>query len=124
MRKWYDDHGLKNPVIVAEKNDLVVGWASLSRYSTRCAYSNTSELSVYVLNCYQGQGIGTDLITEIMKLGKEVGLHVVISRIADGNEISVKLHEKQGFFHVGILKEVGKKFGKTIDVYLMQKIFD
>ena len=103
---------------------MVVGWASLGKYSTRCAYSNTSELSVYVSEHFQCQGIGNRLMEEIMKLGKQAGLHVVIARIVDGNDISIKLHKKHGFFDVGILKEVGVKFGKNLDVFLMQKIFE
>lgn len=123
MRKWYDTHGLKNPIIVASKDNLVVGWAALSKYSTRCAYSDTAEISVYVLEEYQGSGIGTKLMEEIINEGGKAGIHTIIARIVAGNKISIKMHETYGFFHVGILKEVGCKFGKILDVYLMQKIY-
>ena len=59
----------------------------------------------------------------IIQEGKKAGLHVVIARITEGNEKSVDLHKLFGFEHVGIMKEVGIKFGKRLDVYLMQKLY-
>ncbi len=123
MKKWFKENGPKNPIIVADKKGEIVGWGSLSKYSTRCAYSDTTELSVYVKDEFQGQGVGNKLMELVLKEGEKAGVHVVLARITDGNEISVKIHEKHGFFHVGVLKEVGNKFGKTLDVFLMQKVF-
>ena len=45
---WFEEHGPKNPILVAEKDDIIVGWAALSKYSTRCAYSDTAEISLYI----------------------------------------------------------------------------
>jgi len=120
---WFENHGLKNPIIVAEQNKIVVGWTSLSQWSDRCAYSNTAELSLYVKKEYQSKGIGKKLMESVLNEGKKVGLHVVIARITEGNKQSIILHEKFGFEHIGIMKEVGKKFGKNLDVYLMEKIY-
>lgn len=107
---------------MAEENNEVVGWAALSRYDSKHAYSDTAELSLYVKQEWQGKGIGKRLMERIIKEGKKAGLHAIIARITEGNEISIKLHEKFGFRHVGVLKEVGFKFDKRLDVYLMQKI--
>lgn len=123
MKEWFSEHGSKNPVVVAEENDGVIGWAALSKYSTRCAYSDTAELSLYVRDEEQGKGIGKKLMGFVLEEGKKGGLHAVIARITDENKISVNLHKKFGFEYVGIYKEVGKKFGKFLDVHLMQKIF-
>ena len=123
MKKWYKDHESRYPIIVAEKDNEIVGWASLSAYSTRCAYSDTTELSLYIKEKFQGQGIGNTLMKAILDEGKKADIHTIIARITDGNKVSIKLHEKYGFFHVGILKEVGNKFGKTLDVYLMEKVY-
>ena len=120
---WFENHGLKNPIIVAEQNKIVVGWASLSQWSDRCAYSNTVELSLYVKKEYQSKGIGKKLMESVLNEGKKVGLHVVIARITEGNKQSIILHEKFGFERIGIMKEVGQKFGKILDVYLMEKIY-
>ena len=120
---WFKDHGSKNPILVAEENGIVLGWAALSKYSTRCAYSDSAEISLYVKEIYQNKGIGKKLLKKIIEAGEKVGLHVVIARITEGNEKSIYLHKSVGFEHVGVMKEVGIKFGKRLDVYLMQKIY-
>jgi phosphinothricin acetyltransferase len=123
QREWFQAHGVKNPILVAVIVNDVIGWASLSEYSTRCAYADTAELSVYVKASFRNQGIGKKLMQAILDEGNKVGLHTVISRIAGGNEISVHLHKQFGFQDVGVMKEVGKKCGKLLDVYIMQKIY-
>jgi L-amino acid N-acyltransferase len=123
QKEWFEGHGSKNPILVAEIDKKVVGFASLSKYSTRCAYSDTAELSIYIKEKYQGKGIGKKLMKEIIDAGEKADLHAVISRIAEGNKVSINLHEEVGFNHVGIYKEVGFKFGKKLDVYLMEKIY-
>jgi len=123
QKSWFYEHGYKNPIIVAELDGIIVGWASLSKWSDRCAYSDTAEISLYIKNDFMSKGIGKKLIDYIIKKGKLVGLHVLIARITEGNENSVHLHETCGFKHIGIMREVGKKFGKILDVYLMQKIY-
>lgn len=123
QKTWFENHGAKNPILVAEQNESVIGWASLSQWSDRCAYSDTAEISLYVQEKYQGKGIGNNLMEEIIKEGEKAGLHAVIARITQGNKLSIHLHEKSGFKHIGVMKEVGKKFGKRLDVYLMEKIY-
>ena len=123
QKKWFKRHGPKNPIIAAELNKKVVGWAALSEWSDRCAYSDTAEISLYVLEKHQGKGIGKKLIEAIVEEGEKSGLHTLIARITEGNEKSVNLHKSVGFEHIGIMKECGYKFGKRHDVYLMQKIY-
>ena len=124
QKKWFEDHGSKNPIIVADENGIIFGFASLSKFSDRCAYSDTAEISLYVREELQGKGIGKKLMESIIKEGKKVGLHAIISRITEGNEKSIYLHKSVGFEHIGIMKEVGLKFGKRLDVYLMQKTYN
>ena len=124
QKLWFAEHGPKYPILVAEHEGLVVGWASLSRWSDRCAYSDTAEISLYVREEFQGKGIGKKLIQAIIGEGKNAGLHTVIARIAEGSEVSIHLHKSMGFEHIGVMKEVGRKFGKLLDVYLMQKIYE
>jgi len=123
QKKWFNNHGSKNPIIVAEQNGTVVGWAALSQYSTKCAYSDFAEISLYVKKEHQRKGIGKKLMKNIVEEGKKAGLHALLARITEENKISIKLHEDVGFTHVGILKEAGYKFGKRLDVTLMEKIY-
>jgi len=123
QRLWFNEHNDKFPILVAEIDGVVVGWASLSRWSGRCAYSETAEISIYIKDVYRGKGIGTNLLQKILEEGKAAGLHTVLARIAEGSDASIRLHKKAGFEVVGIMKEVGKKFGKLLDVHMLQIIF-
>lgn len=123
QKTWFANHKPRHPILVAEQDGTVVGWASLSKWSDRCAYSDTAEVSLYVRKEYRGQGIGRQLLDILMNEGKAIGLHTVLARIAEGNQASINLFESENFEHVGVMKEVGKKFGKLLSVYLMQKIY-
>ena len=124
QQQWFNEHGSKNPILVAEYINSIIGWAALSHYSDRCAYSDTAEISVYVQKNYQHKGVGRKLLQSIIKEGKTVGLHTLIARITKGNTESIHLLESLGFEHIGVMKEVGLKFGKRLDVYLMQKLYN
>jgi L-amino acid N-acyltransferase YncA len=124
QKVWFEKHGPKYRILIAEEAKTILGWASLSAWSDRCAYSDTAEISLYVRNDYRGKGIGRKLSEAILKAGKAAGLHTVIARMAESNEASIRLAESLGFKPIGVMKEVGRKFGKLLDVQLMQIIFD
>lgn len=123
QKSWFNKHDKNNPIIVAEKDNFIVGWACLSKWSDRCAYSDTAEVSLYVKDGFMDMGIGKKLLKKIIEKGRSIGLHVLIARITAGNNNSIHLHELFGFEHIGTMREVGKKFGKILDVHLMQKIY-
>jgi len=120
---WFNRHNTKYPILVAEDQRLVVGWASLSIWSDRCGYCDTAEISLYVQEECRSRGIGKELLEAILRKGKNAGLHTVIARIAGTNQASIHLLEASGFTHTGTMREVGRKFGRFLDVDLMQKIF-
>lgn len=101
----------------------VAGWASLSKWSDRLAYADTAEISLYVHSTQRGRGIGRRLVEAIVLEGQKADLHTLIARIAAGNQISVRLHEAAGFEHIGVMRQVGRKFGQLLDIHLMQKIY-
>jgi L-amino acid N-acyltransferase YncA len=123
QRIWFAEHDEKFPIFVALKYGKVVGWASLSKWSGRCAYSDTAETSIYIKDGFRGKGIGTKLLTRVLDEGKKAGVHTVLARIAEGSEASITLHKNAGFEYVGVMREVGKKFGKMLDVHLLQLVF-
>jgi phosphinothricin acetyltransferase len=118
---WYEAHGPGNPIMVAVVEGGVVGWAALSRWSDRCAYSGTAEISLYIDEEYRGRGIGRRLMEAILEEGRRSGLHAVVARVAGGNEVSIHLHESLGFEPVGVMREAGRKFDRWLDVYILQK---
>lgn len=122
--EWFNHHGEKHPVFVAENEaGEVVGWASISEWSDRCAYEETGQVSIYVAASARGQGIGKQLMQALDHAAIEIGYHTMLAGISEGNEVSFKLHESLGFKTVGILKEVGFKFGQRLDVHWLQKVY-
>ncbi len=75
---------------------------------------------MYVHRDHRGHGIGVRLLDELVELARDHGFHSAIGRIVGGHEASIKLHAKCGFAHVGVEREVGRKFGRWLDVVTMQ----
>lgn len=116
-RVWLEAHNVDNhPLLTAELDGIVAGYASLSPYREKEAYRSTVELSVYVAQEARGRGVATALMGEVLALArKDEGTHTVVSVITAGNAASVRLHEKFGFTYCGTLPAVGKKFGRYLD---------
>lgn len=120
--QWFNNHGELYPILVAEQDGRVIGWASLNPYSDRLAYKRTSEVSLYIHSDSRGRGVGKELLRQVLEAGRAAGLHTVLSRIVEGNDSSIHLHRVYGFEDVGIMREVGFKFGRMLDVVMMQKM--
>ena len=121
QRAWIEAHAGAHPAVVAvDDGGLVAGFGSLSVYRDRPAYATTVEDSVYVAADQRGQGVGRVLLEELVRLARVHGFHAVIGRIVGGNEASIRLHAGCGFTVVGTEREVGRKFGKWLDVAVMQ----
>jgi L-amino acid N-acyltransferase len=121
---WLQSHGEKYPVLVAVVDGQTVGFAALRPWSQRRAYDRTVESSFYVHSTQRGRGIGRKLKEAIIEGARRTGFHTIIARVAEGSNESLHLSRSLGFVHVGTLREVGRKFGKLIDVHIMQKILD
>lgn len=120
---WIDEHSGGHPAIVAvDDAETVVGFASLTPYRPRPAYATTVEDSVYVRRDQRGAGIGGLLLADLVDLARDHGFHSAIARIVGGHDASIALHAACGFERIGIEREVGRKFGKWLDVVLMQKL--
>lgn len=123
QERWISEHAGVHPAVVAvDAGGEVVGFGSLAPYRTRPAYSTTVEDSVYVRRDRQRHGIGRAVLAELVSLGTTHGFHAVIGRIVGGHEASIRLHEACGFHLVGMEKEVGRKFGRWLDVVVMQRL--
>lgn len=122
--QWFQSHDERHPILVAVLDGKVVGWASLTQYSERRAYDDTAETSFYVKSEFRGQGIGRKLKEATIEEARRLRFHTLIARVAEGSEESIHLNESAGFVLVGTLKEVGRKFGKLLDVHIMQKMLD
>jgi L-amino acid N-acyltransferase YncA len=120
--EWLKSHDERHPTLVAEIDGSVVGWASLTLWSDRPAYADTAESSFYVHSTHRGRGIGRKLKEAIIEEARRLGYHTLIARITAGSTESMHLNESTGYVRVGTLKEVGRKFGKLLDVHILQKM--
>lgn len=122
QQSWLTERSGAHAVLVAEVDGQVIGFASLSPYQARPAYRTTVEDSVYVRHDRQGEGVGLALLERLIGLATDHGFHAVIARIAGGNDGSVALHKACGFEEVGLEQEVGRKFGRWLDVVVMERL--
>ncbi len=120
---WLRAHSGAHPAVVVETDTgLIAGFGSLSPYRSRPAYSTSVENSVYVHHDFRSRGVGRLVLVDLVRLAADHGFHAMMARIVGGHEASIALHEGCGFELVGIEREVGRKFGKWLDVALMQRL--
>lgn len=117
---WFEAHGEKHPINVAELDGQVVAWGSLSRFHARAAYSRTVENSVYVHPAFQRRGLGSAILADLISRAKALGHHTIIAGIDAEQTPSIAIHRKHGFEQVAFLKELGWKFERWLHVIYMQ----
>jgi L-amino acid N-acyltransferase YncA len=121
-RRRADIAGRGMPYLVAVTGGELVGYAYAGPYRPRPAYRHTVENSVYVRPGCERQGIGRTLLAALLGECEARGLRQVVAVIGDSaNRASIGLHESLGFRTVGILRSVGFKFGRWVDVVQMQR---
>ncbi len=109
------------PYLVAEQDSIVVGYAYAAPYRTRVAYRFTLEDSVYIHPEYMGRGIGAALLVRLISASRDWGCRQLVAVIGDSaNTGSIRVHEKLGFQHSGVLRNVGFKFDRWLDTVFMQ----
>ncbi len=120
QRTWLIERSGAHAVLVAEDDDEIAGFASLSPFRSRPAYSTTVESSVYVHHNHRRKGVARELMVDLIATAQSHGFHSMIARIADSQAPSLALHETMGFELVGVEREIGRKFGRWLDVSVMQ----
>jgi phosphinothricin acetyltransferase len=123
--RWSRMVGKGWPFVVASPaSDLsrVLGFAYATQYRDRAAYAQTFEVSVYAAPTSLRQGAGALMLSEVLTMLRADGAREVLAFIGDSyNAASIALHRKLGFRHVGTLANVGEKFGRVLDVVIMQR---
>ena len=108
------------PWLVAELDGAVVGYAYASKWKVRSAYRYSVETTIYLEQGREGQGLGTRLYSELLRILREQGIHAAMGGAALPNQASVALHEKLGFERVATFRQVGFKHQKWVDVAYWQ----
>lgn len=120
---WFHTHGPQHPATVAvSPAGEVLAWGSLSPFHPRAAYGRTVEDSVYVHPEHHRKGLGRALLVDLLGRAKDLGHHTVVALISADQVPSLRLHESLGFTQAGLLREVGHKFDRWLDVAYLQKM--
>ncbi len=118
--EWFRQFNEKYPIFVAEHDGEILGYACLTKFRPKPAYTDTVEDSVYIKKKARGNGVGSMLLTKLIREARQQGHHSIIAVIANDESSSVKLHEKFGFVKTGYIKEAGYKFGRWHDIHFYQ----
>jgi len=110
------------PWLVAERDGRIVGYAYANEFRPRPAYRFCLEDSIYLDPQAQGQGVGRLLLAELLAQCEARGARQMLAVIGDSaNAASVGVHRALGFEHAGLLRSAGWKFGRWLDVVVMQR---
>lgn len=109
------------PHLVAEIDGRVAGYAYAVPFRKRPAYRYTLKHSIYVHNEFMSSGIGRTLLPALMEACAAAGYRQLIGYVDASNQASLRLHESLGFVRVGLLPNVGYKFGKWADSAMLQR---
>lgn len=121
--QWFANKQQSNfPIIVADFQGVAIGFGTYGTFREKIGYQYTVEHSVYVDPKYVGKGVGKQLLQALIALATKEGYHTMIGGIDAANTASIAFHKKFGFIETGIIKEVGFKFGKWLDLQFMQLI--
>jgi L-amino acid N-acyltransferase YncA len=116
---WLDG-GL--PLLVAETDGVVAGFARLTPYSDRCVYAGVAEHGVYVAPDARGRGLGRRLLCALAQAGEDAGLYKLTSRVFVTNAASRAAHRAAGFSEVGVQRHHGCLEGRWIDCVLVERL--
>lgn len=117
---WDRSH-LRFARLIAERDDVVVGWAALAPVYDRCVYSGVAEVSIYVAPDRRGEGIGSRLLGRLIVESEANGIWTLQAGVFPENEGSVALHRKHGFREVGRRERLGMLNGEWRDVLLLER---
>jgi L-amino acid N-acyltransferase YncA len=122
--EWLDEH---ETVLVAEERGEVVGVAAFGWFRDtvkRPGYRFTVENTIHVREDRWGSGVGRDLMHALVDVARESGKHTMVAAIDGENEASIRFHKQFGFVEVARMPEIGAKFGRWLDLVLLQLRLD
>lgn len=117
-KAWFEQFATtgRHRLLVAEANDLVIGYAGTTRFRVKPAYDTTVETTIYLSSEAAGKGAGSKLYQALFESLANEDIHRIVAGYAIPNPASKALHERFGFQLVGIFRENGRKFGRYWDV--------
>lgn len=125
-RAWFDSRAAARfPILVGENTSGVIGVASFGDFrGVWPGYRYSVEHSVHVHRDQRGKGVGSLLVRALFPLASAMGKHTMIGGIDAANAGSLRMHERLGFQQVAHFREVGRKFGRWLDLVFVQRFLD
>jgi L-amino acid N-acyltransferase YncA len=125
---WFErQHDDGHPVLVADDEGDVAGFITYEHFRGEGkwpGYRGTAELSVHVREDRWGEGVGRALMEALVERARAAGIHVLVAAIDAENQASLRFHERLGFVEVARMPQTGQKFGRWLDLVLVQRIVD
>jgi L-amino acid N-acyltransferase YncA len=121
-RAWLAARDPRHPVVVADVDGTVVGWASLNGFNPRPAYDHVADFSVYVERAWRGKGIGRQLLDYLIDCARAIGFHKMVLAAMAFNDAGLALYTRTGFTRVGVYREQGQLDGTWVDVVIMERL--
>ena len=122
--QWLETRSPRHPVLVAEADGLVVGWASLNVFNARRAYDHVADVSLYVEREWRGRGVGRRLLEALVARAIELAYHKLVLAAFPWNAAGMRAYGRAGFREVGIYREQGRLDGRWVDTITMEKILE
>src|SRR5205085_587728 len=119
VQSWYEAHVRRNPLIVAEEDGDVIGWARLMPWKQR-GFDIVEDL-VYVDPVHHGRGIGRELLSRLIEEARASACKTIVASVAIDNQAGLKLHQGLGFEVVGTIRNCAFKFDRWMDITLVQR---
>lgn len=107
---------------ILEEPDTFAGYLLVQPFKSRCAYRDTAEVTVYLTPEHTGRGLGRAAIDHAEAHARAAGLHALLAVVCAENDASLAAFERHGYERVALLKEVGTKFGRRLDVVYLEKV--
>lgn len=121
---WLKAHGGRYPAVGADVDGVLAGYGMLSPFADRGGYRCSAELSVYVAPEFKGLGVGATLCEWLTEHGRRSGMSTVLSLVTSTNATALNGVKLAGYQYTGVLRRVGYKFGRYLDLEVHQRFFD
>lgn len=110
------------PFLVVDLGGQTAGFATYTQFRRGPGYSHTMEHSLALAPWARGQGLGAALLRGLEDHARAAGVHAMMAGVSGENPAGVAFHERQGYARIAVLPEVGYKFGRWMDLVLLQKL--
>lgn len=117
----WNENKLQHSRIIAFENNEALGWAALSKVSSRCVYEGVAEVSIYIAENHRGKGVGKILMEHLIRESEDNGIWTLQLGMFPENEATIALHKLFGFRIIGYREKIGKLNGVWKDSVIMER---